>query len=235
MIQIPKKTYSKQLIKHGNQEKHITLSAHLLTQLTMKFNRNKLTTGKRYLNQTPPWITEEVKKICHKKAKIYEKYVKNDRSDVDKDELVRVTSLTSDAIIKAKEKYFHYLGDKLNDPQTYVKSYWSILNKFLKKKRIPLIPPILSNGTFITNVCEKVMLFNSFFANQCTLINNTSTLPPFECKVNSKIDNVIFIEHDILSIIRSLNSNKAHGWDDISIRMVKMCDESIAYPLKIIF
>ena len=32
-----------------------------------------------------------------------------------------------------------------------------------------------------------------------------------------------------------LNSNKAHGWDDISIRMVKMCDESIAYPLKIIF
>ena len=79
------------------------------------------------------------------------------------------------------------------------------------------------------------MLFNSFFANQCTLINNMSVLPPFECKVNSKIDNVIFTEHDILSIIRSLNSNKAHGWDDISIRMVKMCDESIAYPLKIIF
>ena len=144
-----------------------------------------------------------MKKICHNKAKIYEKYVKNDRSDVDKDELVRVTSLTSDALIKAKEKYFHSLGDKLNDPQTDVKSYWSILNKFLHF--------ILSNGTFITNVCEKVMLFNSFFANQCTLINNTSTLPPFECKVNSKIDNVIFIEHDILSIIRSLNSNKAHG------------------------
>ena len=79
------------------------------------------------------------------------------------------------------------------------------------------------------------MLFNSFFANQCTPINNTSVLPPFECKVNSKIDNVIFTEHDILSIIRSLNSNKAHGWDDISIRMVKMCDESIAYPLKMIF
>ena len=79
------------------------------------------------------------------------------------------------------------------------------------------------------------MLFNSFFANQCTLIDNTSALPPFECNVNSKIDNVIFTEHDILSIIRLLNSNKAHGWDDISIRMVKMCDESIAYPLKIIF
>ena len=79
------------------------------------------------------------------------------------------------------------------------------------------------------------MLFNSFFANQYNLINNTSTLPPFECKVTSNIDMVIFNEHGILSIIRSLNSNKAHGWDDISIRMVKMCDESIAHPLKIIF
>ena len=38
-----------------------------------------------------------------------------------------------------------------------------------------------------------------------------------------------------LSIIRSLNSNKAHGWDDISIHMEKIYDESIAYPLKIIF
>ena len=38
-----------------------------------------------------------------------------------------------------------------------------------------------------------------------------------------------------MSIIRSLNSSKAHGWDGISIRMIKMCDESITPPLKIIF
>ena len=44
-----------------------------------------------------------------------------------------------------------------------------------------------------------------------------------------------FPEHDIISIIRSLNNNKAHGWDGISICMIKICDESIASPLKIIF
>ena len=38
-----------------------------------------------------------------------------------------------------------------------------------------------------------------------------------------------------MSIIRSLNSNKAHGWDGISIRMIEMCDESITPPIKIIF
>ena len=117
------------------------------------------------------------------KAKIYEKYVKNGCSHVDKDELVRVTSLRSDVITKAKEKYIYSLGNKLNDPQTGSKCYWSILNKFLQKKKIHLIPPILWNGTFVTNVCEKITLFNTIVADQCTPINNSSTLPPFKIKL----------------------------------------------------
>ena len=186
-------------------------------------------------NKDPPWITEEVKKLCHMKTKIYENYIKNGRSDADKDELIKVTSLSSDAIIKAKKKYFFSLGNKLNDPQTGAKSYWSILNKLLQKTKIPLIPPILFNGTFITNVYNKATLFNNYFADQCTPINNSSMLPPFEYKVNSKIEDISFSEVEIVSIIRSLNSSKAHGWDGISIRMIKICDETIAIPLKIIF
>ena len=33
----------------------------------------------------------------------------------------------------------------------------------------------------------------------------------------------------------SARGNKAHGWDGIAIRMIKICDETIALPLKIIF
>ena len=89
-------------------------------------------------------MTEEVKKICYMKAKIYKNYVKNGRSDDDKDELVRMTSLSSDTITNAKDMYLHSIGNKLNDPQTGAKSYCSILNKLLQKIKIPLIPPILS-------------------------------------------------------------------------------------------
>ena len=39
----------------------------------------------------------------------------------------------------------------------------------------------------------------------------------------------------ILKIIRQLNPNKAHGWDDISLRMVKLCDDALLLPLKLIF
>ena len=42
-------------------------------------------------------------------------------------------------------------------------------------------------------------------------------------------------EEKILNVIRSLNPNKAHGWDEISIRMIKLSDKSLVSPLKIIF
>ena len=49
------------------------------------------------------------------------------------------------------------------------------------------------------------------------------------------INDVAISEEKILAIIRSLNPNKAHGWDEISIRMIKLSDASLVTPLKIIF
>ena len=42
-------------------------------------------------------------------------------------------------------------------------------------------------------------------------------------------------EDKILAIIRPLNPNKAHGWDETSIRMIKLSDVSLVTPLEIIF
>ena len=44
-------------------------------------------------DKNSPWIYE-VKKLCYKKANIYEKYVKNDRSVVDKEKVIRITKLS---------------------------------------------------------------------------------------------------------------------------------------------
>ena len=44
-----------------------------------------------------------------------------------------------------------------------------------------------------------------------------------------------FNNDDTLKIIRSLNINKAHGHDSISIRMIKICDKAIVKPLPIIY
>ena len=45
----------------------------------------------------------------------------------------------------------------------------------------------------------------------------------------------VISDEKILKIIRSLNSNKAHGCDEISVRMIKLSDAALVVPLKIKF
>ena len=47
----------------------------------------------------------------------------------------------------------------------------------LTVKKAPCIPPIFHENRFITDFREKAELFNSFFANQCPLVQNSSVLP----------------------------------------------------------
>ena len=51
----------------------------------------------------------------------------------------------------------------------------------------------------------------------------------------TRLTSLKFDNNDVLKIIRSVNVNKAHGHDGISIRMIKICDESLVQPLSLIF
>ena len=97
------------------------------------------------------------------------------------------------------------------------------------------IPPILLNGVFITNFQNKANLFNEFFVQQCSILQNGSVLPHIDYKTNVRKFSVSINEEKIISIIRKLSPNKAHGYDNISIRLLKICDTVIARPLKLIF
>ena len=51
----------------------------------------------------------------------------------------------------------------------------------------------------------------------------------------SRLNYIDFNEDEILKTIRALNIHKAHGHDDISIRMIKICDKSLLKPLMLLF
>ena len=53
--------------------------------------------------------------------------------------------------------------------------------------------------------------------------------------VSKLIENVTISEDDIVRIVKSLNPNKSDGWDNLSIMMIEICDQSISYQLKLIF
>ena len=125
---------------------------------------------------------------------------------------------------------------KLNNPLLQGKTYWSILKTIYNDKKIPLIPLLLIDDKFVTDIQAKANIFNTLFVDQCTPLKNNIVLPTKQLFLTqARLGTLDFNEGEILKIIRVLNINIAHGHDDISIRMIKICDESLLKPLSILF
>lgn len=89
-----------------------------------------------------------------------------------------------------------------------------MLKIFLNNKNIPLIPP-------------------SFHSN---LINSNSELPKNLNHVTDRCpSSVKSSAGDIGKIIQKLDSNKEHGHDNISMRMLKTCGDTINKLSELIF
>ena len=92
------------------------------------------------------------------------------------------------------------------------------------------------DNMFVSDIQTKANIFNKFFAEQCTPLKNSSVLPINQMFLTqSRLYTIDFYEHDVLKIIGALNIHKAHGHDDISVRVIKICDKSLLKPLILLF
>ena len=110
----------------------------------------------------------------------------------------------------------------------------------------------------MTDFKEKEELFNVIFAKQCSLINKSSKLFwhlhyltdncfwhlhyltdncfwHLHYLTDNCLSSVSFSQDSIAKIIQNVDPNKAHGRDNINIRMLKVCGSSIYKPLEMIF
>ena len=87
----------------------------------------------------------------------------------------------------------------------------------------------------MSNFQTKTVLFNDFFVEQSSIYDIGSTLPASYIRSDQTLDFIDIDDHKILKAIRNLNPNKAHGCYDISIRLLKICDDNIVLPLRHIF
>ena len=110
------------------------------------------------------------------------------------------------------------------------------MKTFVNGSKIPLVPPLLVNNEFVTDFLEKANLFNDFFREQCGPITNNSSLPnKSTIETVNRLSDINIGTDTIIKLIRSLDPNKAHGCDGISVRMLKLCATSISKPLRILF
>ena len=131
----------------------------------------------------------------------------------------------------SERKLSEKMAEKLDHPFTAPKACWSIFNNFLGKGKTPNIPPLIINDFVVSDFTAKANILNNFFTSQCSPVVNSSTLPNFCYKTQKRISSIEINEDDILLIIKNLNPNKAHGWDNVYIRMIQPCGKSIVKPL----
>ena len=127
------------------------------------------------------------------------------------------------------------LDATLSIPETGIKTYRSFINRILNKAKAPIIPPLLENDIFVLDFTARAEIFNEYLIQQCTIIDTGSATPQNLLPTAPPLNEFTISDQKILKVIRSLNPNKAHGWDDISIRMIKLCDDAPLLPRRLIF
>ena len=185
-------------------------------------------------DRDPPWINNRIKQLIYERNSLYKVYrISNDPQIFEK--LTFLQKKLHLAMEESKDTYYSDLSTKLVKQKSNPKIYWSVLKRFLNNKKIPCIPSLFHENKLVTDFRKKADIFNSFFAKQCLLINSDGSLPS---KILKETDNslysVKFSEENILQRINKLDSNKAHGHNEISVKMLKICGSSVCRPLETI-
>ena len=77
---------------------------------------------------------------------------------------------------------------------------------------------------------------NNFFTCQCTPLDNSGKIPESQTYItNTDLSSIKFENKDTINIIISLSVGKAHGLENISIRLLKIDDSAIVEPVSILF
>ena len=122
-------------------------------------------------------MNETIRLKIKAKDNMYEKYLQNGRFESGFVlPQILITEL-KELVSTTKALYYEKLGKELNNPLLQAKPYWSILKTFYNGKKIPLIPPLLVDDKFVTDMKTKANIFSKFFAEQCTPLKNNSKLP----------------------------------------------------------
>ena len=190
--------------------KHVNLQVEIFNEYLMNIFKNYIPNEIIEINdKEPAWITKAIKSKMNRKNFLYRRYLQRGKHFSDLEIVNNLTISINEMISNSKSCYYDRLNKKLSDPKTSPKAYWSILKSFFGDKKVPIIPPLFYNNSYISDFKVKADLFNSYFSKQCSLISNSSTLPDenFGPLSHSSISSLTVDGDTLLKFIRSLDVN----------------------------
>ncbi len=179
-----------------------------------------------------PWMTGHIRHLMLLRNRLCGVYNRTKRLE-HKIERNRMRALVRKEIKVAKRRYDAGLKYSLEDKNTDIKRFWSIMKQLFGNKVKAGIPTLIDNGTPYSTDLDKANLFAEYFSTQCSLPDppNTYQLPPVDYVTDTRLNDVSFIPHEVSEIMKKLNVSKATGPDGVSYRLLKECADSLAIPL----
>ena len=145
-------------------------------------------------------MNDTIKAKIKTKNLLFKQYMQSERFESDFGFLKALITELNELISSTKTLYYESLAKKSNTPLLQAKTYWSILKTFYNDKKIPLIPPLLIDDKFVTDIQTKANIFNKFFAEQCTPLRNGSVLPVNQMfLIQARLNSLDFKEVEILT------------------------------------
>ena len=168
------------LVNWGRLFDHKNIDSQVMTlnETILNVFRNYVPT--KYItidDKDPVWMNETIKSKIKTRNKLFKQYIENGRFESDFMMIETLITEINDLITSTKDLYYNNLVKRLNNPLLQAKTHWSILKTFYSDKKIPIIPPLLIDDKFVTDIQTKANIFNKFFADQCKPLKNGSVLP----------------------------------------------------------
>lgn len=196
------------------------------------------------LPKTKPWITNEIKTLCANKRNLYITHRNSNDPNI-KYYYKKYCRTLSSTIEAAKKKYFN---DKIIMSTNPSKTTWNIIKTATNKRNTTdSATSVNINNKLITNPTNIADAFNTYFSsvvgnlsNNHPGISNTVITDPLNylknnySKPNDSLGLINTTTHEIDKIIRLLKCKDSHGYDEVSMRVIKISAPYILSPLTLI-
>ena len=150
--------------------------------------------------------------------------------------LQTISAELSETTLKRTNYYHCHLSDKLNDPGTSAKAYWSILKSLHNEKKIQLIPPILVKNYSLYQILRRKQTISVIFSHLILVKSLMTVLYPIK-----QILFLMLVYHPLspktkmfLILYAPLTTTKLMVMM-IFVRLLTICNSSTVKPLSIIF
>ena len=173
----------------------------------------------------PIWYDSE----CHRKCKEKERYHKKYKRTGSLHDGPKFTTARKEFKKLVSQKMRENLYD-YEDTNLLSKKFWTYVKRTNKSNRIPEI--VFRGSSISSDTKTKADMFNKFFYDQFSEPSIYNTDITFESDNDFDID---FSPSRVRALLAAINTNKACGPDEIPGMVLKMCSDSVALPLSIIY